>query len=201
MDGARLVDQLEKMDYEIIEDLRPEDEGETSLWARIRFNHPDTWRILYKSPEEIAGYFSFVPLFDEDFASLMGGNIIEGQITEEMVPEMELSGHFKMFFTMLGLREPYRGTSSIHLLYYSFLSLVESLSEQGIFFDEIGTNAYTPAGVAICKSFGMNFVRDSSSKGKLFRMKFYPFPRSTAFLEHPKLFSFYNAEYENNNKL
>ena len=44
--SVKLVDELEKIDYEVIEDLRPEDEGDTVPWARIRFNHPDTWRIL-----------------------------------------------------------------------------------------------------------------------------------------------------------
>ena len=57
--SVKLVDELGKIDYEVIEDLRPEDEGDTAPWARIRFNHPDTWRILYRSPGEIAGYWSY----------------------------------------------------------------------------------------------------------------------------------------------
>ena len=193
--SVKLVDELEKIDYEVIEDLRPEDEGDTAPWARIRFNHPDTWRILYRSPGEIAGYWSYVPLFSENLDMLKNGEIIEGQISEEMVPAMELAGHFKVFFTMLALREKYRGTSSIHLLYHSFLRVVEDLAKQGIFFDEISANAYTPAGVAVCKSFGMSFVRDSPSKGKIFSMRFYPFPKTTVFAEHPVLNELYRKEF------
>ena len=126
---------------------------------------------------------------------LKNGEIIEGQISEEMVPSMELAGHFKVFFTMLALREKYRGTSSIHLLYHSFLRVVKDLAKQGIFFDEIPANAYTPAGVAVCKSFGMSFVRDSPSKGKIFSMRFYPFPKTTIFAEHPVLNGLYRKEF------
>ena len=193
--SIKFVDELEKIDYEVIEDLRPEDEGDTAPWARIRFNHPDTWRILYRNPEEIAGYWSYVPLFSENLDMLKNGEIIEGQISEEMVPAMELSGHFKIFFTMLALREKYRGTSSIHLLYHSFLKVVEELAAQGIFFEEISANAYTPAGIAVCKSFGMKYVRDSPSKGKIFSMNFYPFPKSTVFSEHPVLNDLYRKEF------
>ncbi|MEM0134170.1 MAG: hypothetical protein QXU18_02930 [Thermoplasmatales archaeon] len=175
--------------------MRPEDEGDTAHWARIRFNHPDTSRILYKSPGEIAGYWSYVPLFSENLEMLKRGEILEGQISEDMVPAMEMSGHFKIFFTMLALQENYRGTSSIHLLYYSFLKVVEELAKQGIFFDEIVANAYTPAGIAVCKSLGMNYVRDSPSKGKIFSMPFYPFPKSIVLTEHPSLNVLYGNEF------
>ncbi len=114
---------------------------------------------------------------------------------KRMVKAMELSGHFKIFFTMLALREKYRGTSSIHLLYHSFLKVVEELAAQGIFFEEISANAYTPAGIAVCKSFGMKYVRDSPSKGKIFSMNFYPFPKSTVFSEHPVLNDLYKKEF------
>lgn len=194
--SRNLIDELEKIDYEVIEDLKPEDEGETGPWARIRFSHPDTWRILYKSRGEIAGYWSYVPLFSENLEMLKNGKIIEGQISEDMIPAMELSGHFKIFFTMLALREGYRGTSSIHLLYYSFLKVVEELASQKIFFDEIATNAYTPAGEAVCKSFGMRFVSNSPSKGKLYAMPFYPFPSKAVFMEHPSLVALYRDEFD-----
>ena len=108
---------------------------------------------------------------------------------------MELAGHFMVFFTMLALLEKYGGTSSIHLLYHSFLRVVEDLAKRGIFFDEISANAYTPAGVAVCKSFGMSFVRDSPSKGKVFSMRFYPFPKTTVFAEHPVLNGLYRKEF------
>jgi len=195
--SVKLVDELEKIDYEVIEDLRPEDEGDTAPWARIRFNHPDTWRILFRSPGEIAGYWSFVPMFTENLEMLKSGRIIEGQISEDMIPAMELSGHFKIFFTMLALREGFRGTASIHLLYHSFLKVVEDLALQGIFFDEIATNAYTPSGEAVCKSFGMNYIINSPSKGKLYAMPFYPFPHTNVFAEHPRLLSLYKEEFDN----
>ena len=77
----------------------------------------------------------------------------------------------------------------------SYLRVVEDLAKQGIFSDEISANAYTPAGVAVCKSFGMSFARDSPSKGKIFSMRFYPFPKTTVFAEHPVLNELYRKEF------
>ncbi|MEM0134977.1 MAG: hypothetical protein QXU18_07095 [Thermoplasmatales archaeon] len=170
--STRLVDELEKIDYEVIDDLRPEDEGHAAHWARIRFNHPDTWRTFYKSPGEIAGYWSYLPLFSENLKMLKSGDILEMQISEDLVPAMEMSGHFKIFFTLLTLRENFRGTSSVHSFYYLFLKVAEELAKQGIYFEEIVANAYSPAWIAVCKSFGMNYVRDSPSKGKIFQYHF-----------------------------
>ena len=198
--SIELLNELEKIDYEVIEGLKPEDEGDTDSWAKIRINHPDTWRVLYTSPKEIGGYWSYVPLFPDSFKLLKYGKITEGQITESMVPIMEIPGHYKIFFTMIALREKFRGTSSIHLLYYSFFKIVEDLANQGIFFDELAANAYTPAGMAICKSFGMQYVADSPSKGKIFSIPLYPLPKSKALNEHPKLLAMYEEEFKNNDR-
>ncbi len=195
-DSTKLAQELVKLDYEVIEGLKPDDEGEVPHWARIFVNHPDTWRILYNSPGEIVGYWSYVPLFPDNFDMLKNGKIVEGQVTDDMIPTMDILGHVKIFFSMLALRENYRGTSAIHLLYYSFLDVVQYLAQHRIFFDEIATNAYSPAGEAICKSFEMKYIRDSPINGKIYARAFYPFPRSNAFLEHPTLLSLYKEEYE-----
>ncbi len=72
---------------------------------------------------------------------------------------------------------------------------MEELAAQGIFFEEISANAYTPAGIVVCKPLGIKYVRDSSSKGKIFSMNFYPFPKSKVFSEHPVLNDLYKKEF------
>ncbi|EQD42236.1 hypothetical protein B2A_10416 [mine drainage metagenome] len=171
-DAVRLVDELERIDYQVIDDLRPEDEGETVSWARIRFKHPETWRILYKTPGKVEGYWSFVPLFKEGFELLKEGRIAEGQISEDMIPEAGVKGCFEMFFTMIALNAEYRGGIGIEMLYSSFLEVVGKLASEGVFFEEAAANAYTPAGVSICKSFGLKHVADAPYRGQIYAGKF-----------------------------
>lgn len=194
-DAEKLVNTLESIDYEVIEGLKEEDEGPTSIWKNIRSEHPDTWRVIYTSKGEIAGYWSFVPLFSTDYDDLMSGKFLEGDIREEMIPVMEVPGHYDIFFTCLALRLKYRGTSAVHILYRSFLDVVQNLATNGIFIDRIGTNAYTPAGVAVSKSFDLQYVRDSPSHGKLYQRKFFPFPNTQIFKENITLSELYQNEY------
>lgn len=194
-DGKTLLEELIRIDYETIQNLQETDEGTVDTWKVIRMEHPDTWRVLYTEPRKIAGYWSYVALFDEYYNKLLKGEMTEGDISEDKVPVMELPGHYNMFITVMALREKFRGTSAIHLLYSSLLDILENLAMQGIFFDTVLTNAYTPAGESVCKSFGMQYVRASPSHGKLYFLKLYPLPIHNIFKEHPKLTELYHREF------
>ncbi len=194
--GEKLVKELMKIDAECIEGLAEEDEGTVSQWAPIRVEHPDTWRLIIDKPGSLIGYWSFVPLFGPDAELAKAGKLIEGQITADRIPEFELPGHYALYFVSMVLKPEFRRSEAIHMLYHSFLKVMEQLAEHGVFFDEIITNAYTLCGEAVCKSLGMSHITDHVRHGKIYIMKLYPIPNLPIFKEHPKLIEMYRGEAE-----
>ena len=196
--AENLADNLIAIDYETIEGLRSEDEGTIETWKDIRFSYSQTWGIIYSKPKEIEGYWSYVPLFPEYFDRLMSGIILEGDITKEMIPPIHEKGRFDIYLTTLALKEKHRGNGVVHLLYDSFIRAVEELAKSGVYFDRIGANAYTLAGLAVCtRVFGMKYLRDSPSSGKIMGGKFYPFVPNGIASKSKDLESIYDKEFRN----
>ena len=120
--------------------------------------------------------------------------MIESEITLERIPEFELPGHYHLYFVMMALKPKYRHTEAVHLLYHSFLTVLEELAANQVFFDDIIANAYTPHGVSVCRSLGMQRIGNHVSHGTIYYMPFYPLPNIPLIKEHPRLIELYHAE-------
>jgi predicted MPP superfamily phosphohydrolase len=194
----RLLDEIVQLDRECIPEMTSVDEGTPSQWLPIRMQHPDTMRIIIDKPESLSGYWSFVPLFDSDFKLAKEGKLVESELTADRIPEFELGGRYHMYFVMMALKPQFRHCEAIHALYHSFFNTIEDLAEKGVFFDEVVTNAYTPNGVGVCKSLGMQFLTKHVNHGDIYWTKLYPLPNIPAVKEHPKLSSLYASEFGTN---
>jgi predicted MPP superfamily phosphohydrolase len=194
-----LVKELMKLDNDFLTGIEPSDEGTLEQWIPSVDAHPDTWRVILGDNDEVVGYWHYVPLFDEDFEIAKGGKLLESNITTDRVPEFEIGGHYHLYFVMIALKPEYRHTEAIHLMYHSFFSVLEQLAEEGIFFDDILTNAFTPSGVSICKSFKMSPIAQHISHGTMFYSSLFPIKENSIMLEHPKLVHLYQSEYKRTN--
>ena len=195
----KLLDEIVQLDRDCIPEMTLTDEGTPGQWLPIRTQHPDTMRLLVEKPGTLAGYWSFVPLFDQDFALAREGKLVEGELTADRIPEFELGGRYHMYFVMMALKPQFRHCEAIHALYHSFFGVMENLAEKGVFFDEVVTNAYTPSGVGVCRSLGMQFLTRHVNHGDIYWTKLYPLPNTPAAKEHPKLSSLYAAEFGTRN--
>ena len=193
-DGKRLLRELIGLDYENLDQLTDRDEGDVMHWTPIFEEHVDTWRLLVDSQRDIIGYWHFLPLFSEDFALAKVGKLIEGDLTVDRIPPL-LHGHYNIYFVTILLKVKYRKSDAKLALFNSVLNTLESLAKDGIFIDEICANAYTPAGEAVCKSFGMTPVADHISHGKIYTLRFYPFSPHSIFEGRPELNRLYNQEF------
>jgi TIR domain len=177
-DGEKLLDELIRIDYQTLDQLKDIHEGNTAQWAPVFTDHPDTWRLLISSPGHIVGYWHFVPLFEAEYEQAKLGQLLDGQITTNKVRIFEITGRYNIYFVSVCLLPNYRGTSAVRLLFDSMFVQLTELARQGIFIDEICANAYTPTGEAFCKSFGLTYLRDHADHGKIYCGTFAQFFRN-----------------------
>lgn len=166
--GRQLLEKLISIDYEIFEELTPEQEGHTSQWAPVFLDHPDTWRLLVTSTNEIVGYWHFVPLFEADFQRAIRGELRDSEITSDKVRLFELPGRYPIYFVSFGLLPRFRRTKGYKLLLYSLFDVLLQLAKDEILLDQVCANAYSSSGDSLCKSFGLTHVGPHSEKGNIY---------------------------------
>src|SRR5205085_4551924 len=138
-------------------------------WAPVFTDHPETWRLLVTPSNVIGGYWHFVPLFRDEFDRACQGKTMDSDITTDKVQVFELPGSYTAYFVTFGLRAQYRRSKGFRLLMHSFFDVLRSLANDGIFIDQVCANAFTPSGVALCKTFGMQEHCQHGERGTIFR--------------------------------
>lgn len=167
-DGIRLLDEFIKLDYETLENLIPSHEGQSSQWAPIFMNHPDTWRMLYSESNRIIGYWHFAPLFEDSYELAKQGILLDSEITADRVQFFEFEGWYKIYFVQICMLPKYRTTRNVRQLFQAIFTVLESLTKDGIFIKEICANAYTDIGRALCKSFSMQYLCEHKEYGSIY---------------------------------
>lgn len=154
-DGIRLLEALIRLDYETTDGLTSAHEGDPTQWGPVFMNHPETWRLLTIAPQAIAGYWHCAPLFPSEYELAKTGGLLDSMITVDTVEYFELPGIYDLYFVQICMLPEYRRPHALQLLFDTVFEVLDGLSQESIFIREITANGYTPAGEALCKSFGM----------------------------------------------
>ncbi|HEY3568824.1 MAG TPA: toll/interleukin-1 receptor domain-containing protein [Thermoanaerobaculia bacterium] len=197
-DGPKLLDELIKLDYSVIEGLIPDHEGQSSQWAPVFMDHPDTWRLITNSSKDIVGYWHFVPLFEDEYERARAGVLIDSEITTDKVRIFELPGQYDIYFVSIGILPKYRRSRAVTLLINSILDVLVELAQQGIFIRQLCANAYTPSGEALCKSLGMSYLRPHKDKGKIYCANLSDLLSFDILIERQELRRLYKVAAQNN---
>jgi hypothetical protein len=190
-DGKVLLDHLIKLDYATITGLTELSEGKSESWAPVFMDHPDTWRLLIDGINHIVGYWHFVTLFDDDYQTAKSGKLHDGQITTDRVRFSELPGIYKLYFVSMSIMPRYRGTVGLKLLVDALFEILATLAEHHVFFSEVCTNAFSPDGIALCRTLGMHYICDHEDNGKLFGIELMPLPNVPILSHYPRLVQMY----------
>jgi hypothetical protein len=153
-DAERLLHELLRIDYATLDGLDAESAGFATQWAPIFAHHPDTWRMLVDG-DRIAGYWHFAPLFETDYDLVARGQLLDQDITIDRCATLELPGTYRIYVCQACLLPEYRSTGNIRMLYASFFDVLAALAEVDVFITHVCANAYTPAGVALCRTFNL----------------------------------------------
>jgi len=167
-DGVRLLDAFIELDYQTLEGLTAAHEGDSAQWAPVFMNHSDTWRMLINGPQKIVGYWHFAPLFPDDYELAKKGILLDSHITPDRVRLFELPGHYQVYFVQICLHPSFRRPRYVRLLFDSVFLVLDSLSNDGVFIDEVCANAYTSVGRSLCKSFQLKYLCQHSEHGAIY---------------------------------
>lgn len=176
-DGCILLDKLIDLDRQVIgEALTIEREGTVNQWAPIFIDHPNNWILLIKGPKKIIGYWHFVTLKDEDFLRAKKGELLDGQITNDMVVPIDVPGIYNLYFIMIGVLPEYKFGGA--KLIEEFFNRIEMLANRGVYFREMCANAFTKNGKRLCEGFGMSIVGEHKDFGNVYTLSLIPWPKT-----------------------
>jgi hypothetical protein len=116
---------------------------------------------------DVDGYYYFIPLFKDVFQKAKDGQLFDSEITVDKVPFL-LQGIYDIYFIVICLRETYRKTFALKQMLFSVMELFEEMALNGIFVNEICTQAYSDSGIALCKSIGLKYLKNHIDKGKVY---------------------------------
>ncbi len=191
---ANIVERTMAIDYETLEGLRPEHEGEPRQWVGIVRDHPNTVRLLLAG-EDIVGYWHIIPLFEDVFARMKAGAMGTTEIASDQMCAVELPGTYDAYFMILTIAQEWRDTATVRMLFESVLDALEEFAESGVFFRELCLDAYTPMGKAIARSFEMELVAHHDDRGDIYLRRMFPFPRHAILARRMRLTSLYQAHF------
>jgi len=198
--GRNLLDELIRIDYMILDGLTVNQAGVPEQWAPVLMDHPDTWRLILDRNDEIAGYWHFVPLFPDMFKRAKEGKLFDLEITSDKVPFIELPGWYDIYFVAIGLMPAHRDATAINLLFSSLVDVIHALAKCGAFIENICANAYTPTGVSLCKSLGLNFDCEHHDKGKIYSASYLSVLKKILFRRNHDLCAAYSIAYDSREK-
>jgi len=193
-DGRTLLEELIKLDYKTTDALTQAHEGDPDQWAPVFMNHPDTWRLLVTAPGNIVGYWHIAPLFPSEYELAKAGRLLDSQITVGTVQLLARSHRINIYFVQVCMDLKYRQLGHVRLLFETFFDVLELLAAEGVFVSEICANAFTDAGIGICRSFKMDFVCKHSVRGAIYSAPISTVLRSSMITNYPELQSRYKEE-------
>jgi hypothetical protein len=191
IDVRQLLAQWLTVDFEVFNDIRQEDEGIVEYWLPIVEAHPDTWRLLMDRFRRIVGYWHFIPLFDDAYRIAREGRQRDGMLKLDDIPHLGIPGCHNAYFMTIATRLTHRSVRTFALLFGAFAAQLETLAENGVFFDEFCANAWTNEGLALCKTLGMGRLGDHCERGAIFARSMRHMSEVHAFGRWPHLVSLY----------
>jgi hypothetical protein len=155
------------LDYETMDGLTEEHNGDLEQWVNITNTNADSMRWLLDG-KNIIGYWHFTALFHEHFLKAKSGRLLDSEITCEKIPLL-LPGTYNIYFVGICLKETYRRkTITFGKLLFNIIEVIEEFAKKGIFINEICALAYTHNGIQLCKSIGLKYIKEHVEHGKIY---------------------------------
>lgn len=190
-----IVNETIKIDYETINDITLEHNGDNDQWVQVVHENPETLRFLVDENAKAIGYYYFIPLFEDVFQKAKEGQLFDSEITVDKVPFL-LQGTYDIYFIVICLRETYRKTFALRQMLFSVMELFEEMASNGIFINEICTQAYSDSGIALCKSIGLKYLKNHIDKGTVYHGTIMDILEHPLYTKFSKLKEMYTSEMQ-----
>jgi len=187
-----VVDETIKMDFETIDNITLEHNGDNEQWFQIVRETPETLRFLIDENNKAIGYYYFIPMFEDMFSKAKNGQLFDSEITADKVP-LFLQGIYNIYFPAICIREKYRKTLALKKMLISALDLFEELALSGIFINEICALAYSNSGASLCQSVGLKYTQNHIAEGKIYHGNIEDLLKHPLCTKYAKLKDLYNV--------
>lgn len=165
---AAVMERLEQLDYDNLAGLDSASAGSAAQWEKIADSNPDVYAFLVDGNNEIVGYWHFEALPDDLFDRALSGAMEDEEIVVENTILLGAPGILNIYFIIFAIEKRFRGIRANRLLLDALLDRLEELSRVGIYVRAICANAFTPEGVGMCKSMGMQYLHPHVRLGLMF---------------------------------
>ncbi len=190
------------IDCETVETLKPEVQAAFAWWNGIHSLYPGFWRVLYREPRQILGYWLALPVTAGGFERLLHGEVVDSGLGSADLEHIAVPGRYKLAFSIFTLRKRARTEENRVVLFRSFVGRLVELARAGIFFEEMVAPAYSFEGERLCRLLGMSEVgfqqrpapadHDHPSRpAPIYHLRLLPFPRRGRIAHQQELAALY----------
>jgi len=166
-----VMKRLEQLDYDNVAGLDTVSEGTAGQWETIADSNPDGYAFLVNGVNEIVGYWHFEALPNDLFARAREGELEDSDIAVNNVTLLCAPGILDIYFIIFVVERRFRGLRANRLLLDAFIERLQELTDVGIHVRRICANAFTPEGVGLCKSLGMQYTQPHRRMGMMFELE------------------------------
>jgi len=188
-----IVEEGMKIDFETIDDITIEHNGDFEQWLSVARENSETIRYLLNNQNELVGYWHFTPLSNNTFQKAKRGELLDSEITIEKIPFL-IPGTYNIYFIAICLKAIYRRRNmTFGNLLFSIIETIEEMAKNNIFVNEICALAYSNSGIQLCNSIGLKYLKDHLEHGQIYCGSIYDLLEKPFCKEYPDLKRIYYA--------
>jgi hypothetical protein len=160
-----LLDYLINLDFEVIEGLVDNAEGNVSQWAPIFENAPYSYRLLVDENNLIVGYWHFVIPTEDIIKKCRLGLLNESKLSPADIIDINNPGLYDIYIVSICLLPKYQMTGASTMLIASLREVIRQLAKDGVIVRHIFGNAYSTKGQKFSKKIGLKKITNHIEHG------------------------------------
>lgn len=122
---------------------------------------------------EICAHSSVIPVTDILARKIKKGDYIDADMSAENIHKYDSPGGYIFYLSTIAVDRKYRKDSAklLYIFFKEYNLLLNKLNQKGIYISELISDTITPEGERLCRLIGLNFLRKSSHKSKIYCKK------------------------------
>lgn len=137
--------------------------------------NPDIYTLIIdRNINRVVGYINAMPLEDEAFEAIKGGEVYDIDIAPSDIRTYELPDIYKVYLCSIAVSPNYKGTIAFKMLYEAFFDRLLQLADNDIIISELVADAITSDGEKLAEYIGMRKIKDSSHNSSIYHTTLLP---------------------------
>ena len=166
----RLAQEVNDFRLHSIADLSAGLQPAPARWGKLYYDLPGTWRMLITGPEQIAGFWQFLPLTATAHTLFRSGRTLIHKPLAEVIQPLDRPGWYDISLYTVSVHPQFRNALTAMLLANSLLNVITDLARRGILIRELMAGIVTREGRMLNRGLGLNleYVADHEVTGQVY---------------------------------